>query len=67
MIKKTYLFPQFFIHKQAFCDDCNIPLTDTGVQLLSNPPLQVMKCSKCNKEYNIKVSDLLGEWKWRVL
>lgn len=67
MIKKSFLFPQFYIHKEAYCDECDIKLVDTGMQLMSNPPLQVMKCPRCNKEYNISTLELQGEWKWRMM
>lgn len=58
MIKKNFLFSQFYIFKELYCDDCNVKLQDTGMQLLSDPPLQVMKCPRCNKEYDIKITDL---------
>lgn len=66
MIKKEFLIPECYIHKQAYCDDCGELLIDTGNQLLSSPPKTVMKCNKCNKFYHINVEELQGEWKWRT-
>ena len=51
MIKEEYLFPQYFVNKIPICDDCKEPLKNTNQQLLSNPPLLIYKCPKCNKEY----------------
>lgn len=67
MIKQTFLFPEYYVHKEAYCDECNIKLQDTGMQLMSNPPLQIMKCPKCGKEYNISTQDLQGHWRWRSM
>ena len=67
MIKKEFLIPEFYINKRAFCDNCDVELQDTGTRLMSNPPLIVLRCSKCNKEYNIRSDELQGEWKWRTI
>lgn len=67
MIKKQYLFPECYINKVACCDDCEVPLDMTNTQLLSDPPKQVMKCPKCNKEYYIDMNQIKGEWKWRTI
>lgn len=67
MIKKSYLFPEFYIHKQAYCDDCNLPLKNTNTQWLTNPPMQVFVCEKCGKEYHVSIDELQGEWKWRTI
>lgn len=67
MIKEQFLFPQYYIHRVACCDDCNIPLNDRGTRLMSNPPKIVMICPKCNKEYYIDEDKLIGEWKWRTI
>lgn len=66
-IKKQFLIPEYYIHKIPICDDCNVELEDTGRMLMSNPPLTVLKCSKCNKEYQINSYELQGEWKWRTI
>lgn len=67
MIKKTYLIPEFYIHKEPYCDECKIPLKDAGRTLMVNPPLHVYKCPRCGVEYNLKEADLQGEWKWRSI
>lgn len=67
MIEKHFLFPQYYIHKVAKCDECKCELYYTGIELLSNPSLKQMKCPKCGKEYNISIKELQGEWKWRAL
>ena len=67
MIKNHYLFPQFYIAKIPYCDECNIQLIQTGMELLTYPPMIEYKCERCNKIYNISQNDLEGEWKWRVL
>lgn len=67
MIKEEYLFPQYFVNKIPICDDCNEPLKNTNQQLLSNPPLLIYKCPKCNKEYYYKESEIRGEWKWKTI
>lgn len=67
MIKKKYLFPEYYIHKVPYCDECNIPLKDTGQQLLVNPPISMHICPRCGKEYTFNVNELQGEWKWRTL
>lgn len=67
MIKKTFLIPQLYVHKEAYCDDCNIPLSNTRTALLSDPPQYVFKCEKCKREYYISENDLQGEWKWRAI
>lgn len=67
MIEKHFLFPQYYVHKIAKCDECKCELYYTGIELLSNPPLKQMKCPKCGKEYNINAKELQGEWKWRAI
>lgn len=67
MIEKHFLFPQYYILKIPKCDDCKIQLQDTGRRLLSNPPICIYKCPKCNREYNYNESQIQGEWKWRTL
>lgn len=67
MIQKHFLFPQYYIHKVAICDNCKCELYFTGTELLTDPPIKVMKCPKCGKEYNIHPKELQGEWKWRAI
>lgn len=69
VIKKTYLFPQFYIHKQAFCDDCdNVILEHTGNIVTQEAGEQLeYRCPKCNKIYLFSENDLKGEWKWRTI
>lgn len=64
-IKNNYLFPEYYIQKEAYCDDCKEKLVDTGIRLMSFPVQIEMKCQKCNKHYNFYERDLQGEWKWR--
>lgn len=67
MIKQSFLFPEYYVHKEAYCDECNIKLHDTGMELLSNPPIKVLQCSQCGKEYKISSSELQGHWRWRTI
>lgn len=67
MIKKSYLIPEFYIHKIPYCDDCDEQLKDTGIALMSNPPQYQYICPKCNKTYTFNDKDIQGEWKWRTI
>lgn len=67
MIKKHYLFPECYVAKIPYCDDCNIQLNNCNTQLLSDPPISIYMCPKCKKEYHFSQDSLGGEWKWRVL
>lgn len=67
MIQNHYLFPQFYICKVPYCDDCNIQLLSLNQTLLSDPPMQMFKCTKCGREYSYRADELQGEWKWRAL
>lgn len=67
MLEKHYLFPECYVAKIPKCDDCLVQLKDTGTMLMSNPPIYVYKCPKCNKEYNFNQTEIQGEWRWRTL
>lgn len=67
MIQKQFLFPEYYIKKIPTCDKCKTSLESTGTVLMSNPPLYVYKCPRCQEIYNIKEDDLQGEWKWRSI
>ncbi len=67
MIKSQFSFPECYIRKQAYCDDCKIPLQDTGTRISSLPQLIVMRCPKCKETYNISENELQGQWKWRTI
>ena len=67
MIRKQFLFPQFYINKIPYCDDCKIPLQSTGTVLMSSPPQYEYKCYNCGKEYSFKEDEIQGEWKWRAI
>lgn len=67
MIQKQFLFPEYYIKKVPTCDKCKISLESTGTVLMSNPPLYVYKCPRCQEIYNIREDDLQGEWKWRPI
>lgn len=49
------------------CDDCNKELENTNIQLLSNPPQNIYICRNCNKEYNIRVSDLNDSYEYEYI
>ena len=51
MIKKHYLFPECYIAKIPYCDDCNVQLLNKNIQLLSNPASSLYECPKCHKDY----------------
>lgn len=67
MIKKHYLFPEFYVAKIPYCDDCEVQLQNTGTQILSMPASDIYVCPKCNKKYYFSVGSLEGEWKWRIM
>ena len=67
MIKTEYVFPEYYIKRTAFCDDCQVELHFTGTQLLSAPAKNVMICPKCRKRYDIPETEMQGEWKWRTI
>lgn len=67
MIKKHFLFPEYYVAKVPYCDDCDVQLRNTNTQILSTPPSNLYICPKCNKEYYFSVDSLGGEWKWRVI
>lgn len=67
MIQEQFLFPQYYVHRIAYCDKCKIPLNDKGIRLMSNPPITVLECPKCKKEYQYTETELRGEWKWRTI
>lgn len=66
-IQKQFLFPECYVHKIPMCDNCNIPLGDANIMLAGEPPYFVYRCSKCNKEYYFRESEIRGEWKWRTI
>ena len=49
------------------CDDCNIELVNTNIQLLSNPPQDIYRCEKCGKEYHIYSKDLLDKYTYEYI
>jgi len=49
------------------CDDCNIELQNTNIQLLSSPPQNIYICKNCGKEYNIKTSDLQDFYEYEYI
>lgn len=67
MIKQTFLFPQYYVQKTPYCDECSIPLVSTGVVYMSDPPLYEYKCSNCGKTYTYKETEIQGEWRWRSI
>lgn len=67
MIKKHFLFPECYIAKIPYCDDCNVQLKQSDTQILTNSPSYIYNCPKCNKEYYFSAGSLEGEWKWRVI
>ena len=67
MIDKHYLFPECYIAKIPKCDECKVTLNQEPYTLMSNPPILVFKCPKCNKEYHYNENELKGEWKWRTI
>lgn len=67
MIEKRFLFPECYVAKVPFCDDCKVQLSQSGVQVLTNPVKLQYICSKCHKEYYFLESEVQGEWKWRML
>lgn len=67
MIKNSYFFPQCYVAKIPYCDECDESLVRKNVQLLVDPPSSVYVCPKCNKEYVISDISLEGEWKWRKI
>lgn len=67
MIKKHYLFPECYVAKIPYCDDCNIQLRNTDTQILTNPASSLYVCPKCGKEYYFSIGSLEGEWKWKVI
>lgn len=67
MIRKQYVYPECYINKIPICDDCKETLKDTGRRLMSNPPLIVLQCPKCKREYNYRENELQGEWKWKTI
>lgn len=67
MIKQQFLFPEYYVQKIPFCDNCNVELYFTGSQLLSAPAKNVMRCPNCKKFYHISENELQGEWKWKTI
>lgn len=67
MIERHFLFPEYYVQKVAKCDECKIELQDTGVTIMSNPPIMQYNCPKCGKIYEFTKTELEGGWKWRIL
>lgn len=67
MIVNRFLIPEFYVKPTPMCDNCKIELEDLGIEYLSNPPLSVYKCPKCNKEYKFTKGEITGYWKWRIV
>lgn len=65
MIKHEFLIPECYVNPVPLCDNCNIKLENQNVQYLSDPPLNVYKCPRCNKEYTFTNNEISGYWKWR--
>lgn len=66
-IKKQFLIPECYIQKIPVCDNCGLPLQDTGRRLMSYPPKATFICNHCNKEHTFFENELQGEWKWRTI
>lgn len=67
MIKKSFLFPECYVAKQPFCDDCNNQPLNMVAELTSNPPVYEYVCPKCNKKYQYNEREVIGEWKWKTI
>lgn len=62
MIKSEEYEIAGYIKKICVCELCNQVMDKTHYDLMSYPPIYVMKCPKCNKEEWVNPNDLQDQF-----
>lgn len=62
MIKEVKKIPKYYLEKIPMCDECNIELIITGIELLCFPSRKIYQCTSCAKQYYFSNEELQGKW-----